>query len=271
MRHLLLLAALAPVGCSPTAPTTAAEPPAERKPVEQKPADPPADPDKPAPLPDPPKADPKSTHKKLLPDGQLILERKPDGTARVLVAAEVCQRNVPLEVFVCKARTKEHEAILRVDFDAQFIHAALVAAGAKVGKPVQFVNPTTQEEEYKPASGAKIAVSVHYVLNGKPVTRPAQDWVQDIRTEKPMAHDWVFAGSRFMKIPDRPAEPEYYCANNGEVIGISNFPDSMLDIPVEVSRDNESLAFRAWTDRIPAIKSKVWVILEAAAEKKDKK
>lgn len=220
------------------------------------------------PLPEPPKADPKSELTPLNKDKSLYLEKKPDGTRRVLVAAQVCLREGPLEVFLCKARTKEHEAIVRADMDAKFIHAALIAAGAKPGTPVQFVNPTTGKEEYKPASGAKVAVSVHYKKDGKLHTHAAQEWVQDIKTKKPMGHQWVFAGSRFVKIPDRPDDAEYYCANNGDVIGISNSVDSTLDLPVEVSRDDASLAFQANTEKIPPLGSKVWVILEPEAGKK---
>lgn len=220
------------------------------------------------PLPPAPKADPKSEHTALQKDNSLVLEKKPDGSRRVLVQAEVCLREGPLEVFVCKKQTKEHEAILRVAMDARFIHAALEAAGAKAGTPVQFVNPTTREPEYKPAAGAKVKVTLHYTKDGKPHTHPAQEWVTDLKTMKPMAHDWVFAGSRFVKNPDKPNDPPYYTANLGEVVGISNFPDSMLDLPVQVGSDDATLAFKANTDRIPPLLSKVWVILEPEPAKK---
>jgi len=230
------------------------------------------DPDKHAknaePLPPIPLADAKSQTKALLPDKTLYLETKPDGTKRILVVAEVCLRDGPLEVFLCKTNTKEHEAILRTAVNAQFIHAALVAIGAKPGSPVQFLNPKTDEAEYKPASGAKINVTIHYNRAGQLHTHAAQEWITDQKTKKPMTHQWVFAGSRFLKNPDNPSEPEYYTANSGEVISISNFVDSMLDLPVEVSRDNVDLNFTARTDKIPPLLSKVWVILEPIAEKK---
>lgn len=220
------------------------------------------------PLPEVPRADPKSELTPLNKEKTLYLEKKPDGSRRVLVAADVCLREGLLEVFLCKARTKEHEAILRADIDARYIHAALIAAGAKPGRPVQYVNPKTGEEEYKPATGAKINVLVHYKKDGKLHTHPAQEWVQDIQTKKPMTHHWVFAGSRFWKNPDDPNAPDYYLANNGEVISISNFPDSMLDIPVEITSDDSGLLFQAFTEKIPPLGSKVWVILEPEPEKK---
>ncbi|CAN5162361.1 hypothetical protein BH11PLA2_BH11PLA2_33250 [soil metagenome] len=220
------------------------------------------------PLPEAPKADPKSEHKALQPDKSLILETKPDGTKRVLVAAQVCLREGPLELFACKKKSKEHEAIVAIDLDAQFIHAALVAAGAKPGKPVQFVDPKTQESDYKPASGGKILVSVHYTQDGKAVTMKAQEWIQDMKTKKPMAHDWVFAGSRLVKNPEKPDSPPVYTANLGEIISISNFTDSMLELPVKSSNVNDDLLFGANTEKIPPLLTKVWIILEPEAEKK---
>ncbi len=221
------------------------------------------------PLPEAPKASAESTLKKLLPDQDFYLETLADGSKRVLFAAEVCLREGPLEVFVCKKGTKEHESILRIPLDARYLHAALIASGAKPGKPVQYVKPDTLEPDYKAASGATITVQVHYKLAGKLHTHAAQDWILDQKTKKPMTHQWVFAGSRFMKFPDAPAtDPEYYCANNGEVIGISNFPDSMLDLPVEVSKDDSALAFNANTEKIPPLGSKVWIIMNTDAVKK---
>ena len=217
---------------------------------------------KPEALPTVPQADPKSKLTPLNKQNTLYLEVLPDGKKRVLVATEVCLREGLLEVFLCKKNTKEHESILRVDLGAQFIHTALVAAGAKVGKPVQFIDDKG-EPNYKPASGQQIRVTVNYTLDGKPQSHTAQEWILDKKTKKPMAHQWVFAGSRFVKNPDAPpTEPVYYTANNGEVICLSNFVDSMLDLPVEISREEADLNFDALTAKIPPLGSQVWVILE---------
>jgi hypothetical protein len=261
-------------------PTVATRPTAKAAPAPEppQPPAPPARPSDPAelarnaePLPEVPKADPKSQVKELLPDRTLYLETLPDKSRRVLLATEVCLREGPLEVFLCKKGTKEHEAVLRTAVDARLIHAALIAAGARAGSPVQFIDPKTEKEDYKPASGTEIKVLVHYKKDGKLHTHPAQEWITDLKTKKPMAYQWVFAGSRFLNNPDRPDDPPYYTANNGEVIAISNFLDSMLDVPVPVSQDNASLNFVAATDKIPPLLSKVWVILDPVPEKGGKK
>jgi hypothetical protein len=272
---LLFVAACTPTEPDPVAPPTAATRPTAKPAPEPEPQPPPTAPFDPAelakhaePLPEVPKADPKSQVKELLPDKSLLLETLPDKSRRILLVAEVCLREGPLEVLLCKTNTKEHEAVIRTAVDARLIHAALIAAGAKAGSPVQFVNPKTGEEDYKPASGTEVKVSVHYKKGGKLHTHPAQEWITDLKTKKPMAHKWVFAGSRFLNHPDRPADPPYYTANNGEVISISNFLDAMLDVPVPVSQSNASLSFAAATEKIPPLLSKVWVILEPVAEKK---
>lgn len=222
-------------------------------------------------LPPRPEVSAKSKFKAFDNQDLLLMETAEDGSRRVMFVAEVCLRgNVMLEVFCCKKNTKEHEAILSVDLDARLIHAALLAAGAESGKPVQFVNPRTQEAEYKPASGQRIGVTVCYRQGDAVHTARAQDWIIDQQTKKAMAYDWVFAGSRFVKVPDRPTAPPIYTANSGEVISISNFLDSMLDVPVEVTQSNTDLHFRAARDKIPPLGSKVWVILTPLpdAEKK---
>lgn len=233
---------------------------------------PPPVPDQPGkdaqPLPDPPKADPASRHVENPQVKGLIIEVLNGKAARVLLATEVCLREGPLEVLLCKKNTKEHEAILRADVDAQRVHEALVFAGATAGRPAQFVDPKTGEAAFKPATGTAVKLSVHYKKDGKLHTHPAQEWVWDFKAKKPLPHDWVFAGSRLLKHPDRPNDPAYYTANSGDIVTIATFPDAMLDLPVEISKDDANLTYEAKTDRIPPLLSKVWLIFEPVPPKK---
>jgi hypothetical protein len=206
----------------------------------------------------PPEKDPPipAEYKPLNREKTIFFEKTADGKRRVHVWAEVCQRDVMLEVFLCRNETKEHEAILHANVDAREIHTALIAAGAKPGSTVKF------SPKYAPATGDVIKVSVTYYKDGKLLTKPAQSWVYNVNTKKEMEHDWVFAGSRLFKFPDEPERQPFYCANNGEVIAISNFPDSMLDLPVKSSKEEAELSFKAFTERIPPLRTKVLVTLE---------
>jgi hypothetical protein len=211
----------------------------------------------------PPEKDPPIPEgvKPLNKEKTVFFEKAADNTRRVHILAEVCLREGPLEVFLCKNATKEHEAILHADLDARDVHFALIAAGAKPGTTVKFV------PVYKPATGDPIKVSITYYKDGKLQTKPAQSWIQDVRTKKDMPHDWVFAGSRFFKDPGDSAAPPFYCANNGEVICIANFADSMMDLPVMSSKEAAELGYVANTERIPPLKTKVLVTLEPVKKK----
>ena len=219
---------------------------------------------KPEALPEFPKLDAKNTVTALNPDktifAELAGEEGKKKVIRVGLACEVCLREGPLEVFMCKKGTKEHESIVRIDADAKFIHLALKTAGGEPGTPTQFIDPKTEEPKWKAATGSKVNVSVHYTKGGKTFTHPAQDWIWDHKKKAAIPHNWVFAGSIVIKDPDNGRE--FYGANSGDIISISNFPYAMLEMPVEISKDDAQLTYEVKTDKVPPLMSKVWVILQ---------
>ena len=225
------------------------------------------------PLPDFPMTDAKNRQVPLHPDKKsVIAEVAGEGDAkkvvRVGVVAEVCLRQGPLEQLLCKKGTKEHEAIIRVDMDAEMVHLAVIAAGGKPGTPTGFVDPKTEEAKHTPATGSRVNVLVHYKKDGKLHTHPAQEWIWDVKRKAPIPHHWVFAGSMFIKDPNNPNAKPYYGANSGDIISISNFPYSTLEFPVPISKDEAQLNYEAKADRIPPLTSKVWLLFEVAPEKK---
>ena len=146
--------------------------------------------------------------------------------------------------------------------DAREVHAALLLTGAEPGSPVKFA------PRFKAPTGTRIKVSLTYRAKGKVKTAPASEWVMNKVDGKNLAYDWVFAGSRLFKDPENPAATPFYMANNGEVISLSNFPDSMMDLPVKSSKDAADLIFEANTAKIPPLRSPVLVTLEPVVEKK---
>jgi len=250
------VALVAVIGGAPPA-ATATQPKAEAKPEA---------------LPEYPLLDPKNKIVFLSPDKQLVAEVSGEGkdkkVVRVGIVAEVCLREGPLELFLCKKGTKEHEAPLRVDMDAELIHQAIIVAGGKEGTATQFIDPKTEEAKYTPATGSKVKVTIHYKLDGKLQTCPAQDWIWDIKKKAPIPHSWVFAGSKFIPNPNNPNAKPFYGANSGDIFSVSNFPYSTLEFPVEISKDDAQLSYEAKTDKIPPLASKVWVIVEVIPEKK---
>lgn len=203
-----------------------------------------------------PTADRPPEAKKVVVGTNVDLEVAATGR-RVLVYAEVCLRQGPLEQLLTRKHRKEHEAILAADADARKIHEALILAGAKEGEPVRWL------PKYQPASGTPIRVSLRYVgAQGKEKVVPARSWIKDIKTGKELASDWVFAGSRLVENALDKDAPKHYLANDGDVICVSNFESALLDLPVKSSKADVDRGYEAWTERIPPLGTKVVVILE---------
>jgi hypothetical protein len=172
----------------------------------------------------------------------------------VVVEGKVCLREGQLEMFACPRSTKEHESVVAVESKAYVIHAALLAVGAQVGQPVQFA------PEYTPASGTEVDVHVLWVdEKGKRRKARAQEWIRQVRTNKPMPYSWVFAGSGFWV--DEETGTKHYMAEDGDMICVSNFATATLDLPVASSQSNNGLMFDALTENIPALGTKVRLVL----------
>lgn len=195
---------------------------------------------------------------RLTKDGEVSIDKK---SKQVIVGGVVAFRKGVLEMFACVKNTKEHESVIAVNAKAYHVHTALLAVGAKPGKPVQY-DPT-----YKPASGPKIKVDVVWKnKDGKEQRRRAQDMIRNVRTQKPMKHDWVFAGSYFWT--DEETKKKYYQAEGGELICVSNFSTATMDLPIESSQSTGQLLFEAETENIPPLGTKVQLVLTPEIPKK---
>jgi hypothetical protein len=82
--------------------------------------------------------------------------------------------------------------------------------------------------------------------------------------------DWVFVGSGYYV--DERTGKKTYLAEGGDLICVSNFPDSMLDLAVKsTDKNDEGLLFEAWTERIPPRGTEVLMELVPRAEKTGRK
>ncbi|MCG8651453.1 MAG: YdjY domain-containing protein [Pirellulales bacterium] len=162
---------------------------------------------------------------------------------RVYVDGYVAMRDGPLEMFACPMGTKEHESVVGTLPQASEVHAALLAVGAKPGKPVRFL------PEFKPATGQRIRVWVCWLEGDKFHVTDARRWVQKTGTKQSMTSEWVFAGSGFWLDPSDGRK--YYRANSGDMICVSNFSTAMLDVNIASSAEADDLRFSPFTERIP--------------------
>ncbi len=164
----------------------------------------------------------------------------------VVVDGYIALRQGQLEMFACPAGTKEHESVVGVLAKAQDVHAGLLAAGAKPGKPVQW------EPEFKPPTGSEIEIhALWFDKDGQKKSIDARQWcVRWGKEKKPLDVNWVFAGSSFWKDPD--TGENRYQAEAGDLVCLSNFTTATMDVPIQSSQANSGLLFIANTDLIPA-------------------
>ncbi len=215
--------------------------------------------------------------KKLAPNYPVWLDI---ANKRVVMVGRVCKREVPLEMFACLRGTKEHESVVSVPTKAFFVHAALLAIGAKANHPVRF------DPKYEPASGSEIEITLIWEdSRGKRRQARAQDWVRDVsaiyrfldgvaanRVDdeldpadmvdywEPLRHPWVFGGSYFWT--DEFSKKQHYMAEDGDFICVSNFASAMLDLPIPSSDGNAALAYTGYAERIPPRGTPVTLILQ---------
>lgn len=176
---------------------------------------------------------------------------------RAVVGAEVVLDRGPIEVFACPTGTKEHEAIVATRATAQLVHVALLAIGLEPGHPVQF------DPEYAPAEGPAVDVRLRWKdADGAEREARAGDWIRNAETGKPLDVDFIFAGSVFWTDP--LDGKEYYQADGGDLICVSNFPTATLDIPIESSQSNDALLFEVFEGRVPPRGTPVEIILAPA-------
>ncbi len=172
----------------------------------------------------------------------------------VIVDGYVAQREAYLEMFACPAETKEHESIVGAIVKSHEVHAALLAVGAEAGQTVRF-QPT-----YAAATGPRVRVWVMWRdADGKVLTADARSWVRRTGTQDQLDKDWVFAGSTWWKDPEDGKE--YYQADSGELICVSNFGTAMMDLPIESSDSTGMLQFEAFKERIPPQGTPVRLVL----------
>lgn len=174
--------------------------------------------------------------------------------ARVYVDGYVAMRDGPLEMFACPAGSKEHESVVAVLPRSQEVHAALLAVGAASGTPVRF------RPRFLPPTGQRIRVWVCYRdERGKYQVVDGRDWVRRTGTEEAMETDWVFAGSSFWTDPSNGHE--YYRADGGDMICVSNFSSAMMDVPFDSSAESNQLMYSPFTERIPPPGTPVRLVL----------
>ncbi len=189
--------------------------------------------------------------KRLSQESLLWVDRKSN---RVYIDGYVAVNRGPLEMFACPIGTKEHESVVATVAQSSEVHAALLAVGAQVGTPARFA------EEFTPPTGQRIRIWVCWLdPDGNFQVIDARKWIQDSKSKESIEADWVFAGSGFFK--DEDDGREYYRADGGDMICVSNFSSAMLDLSIPSSADADALLYQPFTERMPERGTPVRLVL----------
>lgn len=180
---------------------------------------------------------------------------------RIEMDAEVVLREGPLEFVVCTRGTKEHESILATPARPSHLHAALLMLDLTPGKPAHWAESPEGKPVFVPPAGARLKLAFRYRdAEGTAVTAPANQWLLSMQTRKgvePM--EWVFVGSELLD------DGRYMADATGEVVSVSNFVGSVIDVPFESSDKNVLLEFAANAEAIPPVGTAVTVVIEPVA------
>jgi len=200
-----------------------------------------------------------------LPGMTLDLQRR-----QITLQAQVCLRQGLLELLVARTgAARDHESILHTEAMPSDIHAALLALGLAPGVPAHWVPLPDGDGQTVPPRGAELTITLHWTdADGQPRQCDAFDWLTQIRQDGSRTHDkrhWVFVGSQ--PLPDGA----YWADATGEVVCVSNFPSTLIDVPFQSTSDNSMLLYQANTDAIPPLGTEIQVVLEPVigAEKAD--
>jgi hypothetical protein len=176
----------------------------------------------------------------------------------VVVGGKIALDTGPIEVFACPAGTKDHEAIVASKSSAKLVHAGLLVIGLEPGHPASF-NPI-----FQPAEGPAVELRLRWKdAEGKDQERPARELIRDVATGEQLGIDWVFVGSHCWRNPEDGSQ--IYQADGGDMVCVSNFPEAMLDLPIESSPTNGELMFEAFEGRVPPSGTVVEMVLSKKA------
>jgi hypothetical protein len=171
----------------------------------------------------------------------------------LIIGARVVLRQGPLEHLVCLKGTKEHEAILATEAQPRQIHAGLLLTGAEPGHPVRFL------PKFEPPTGTAIAIELTWKSGDQTKRADARRWLKDEKNQKPLAENWVFAGSELFTDPI--TKKTVYAADEGDVITVANFGSAILDLPIASSASDADRVFSADPEHVPPLGTEVFLNL----------
>jgi hypothetical protein len=195
--------------------------------------------------------------------------------ATVELDADVCLDEGWLEQIACGPGTREHESLMVPRATPSQVHAALLAAGHRPGRPGRWERMEPLEGEaagrvrLAPPSGSRLRISVRVGAGDDAEDVPVAHWIRDhLGREKFPDEPWVFGGSHIEPTPEWMREdgagPEHYVADmTGSIIGLVTFGDEVIGFSRVLSDSAEFQApeWEADTEHIPPVGTPVVIVI----------
>ena len=170
---------------------------------------------------------------------------------RVVLRARVALRDGFLEHLLCRVNSKEHESIFATDAEPKLIHAALILAVGEPGTTVRY------RPEFQPPTGPPVEITAEWTEAGQTKTLDARQFVIGQRSHEPLATRWVFAGSE--TFTEQGTGRVLYAADAGDLFTVANFPNAILDLPINSPNSDAERDFVADPETTPP--KGTWVTL----------
>jgi hypothetical protein len=174
----------------------------------------------------------------------------------VTFPAEVCLREGMLELLVAYGELKNHESILRTTVAPSALHAGLLALGLMPGMPAEALSFPDGTNKIIAPRGQRLHLTVRWTdAEGNLQEADPSVWLHTVQPGTQVPNEWVFVGSQVMP------SGAYWADESGDVISISNFGSSLIDVPFESTNQDANLIYSADTPLIPPLGTPVEVII----------
>jgi hypothetical protein len=198
---------------------------------------------------------------KPFPGVTVLIDTRDASKSLVEIKAYTCLDAGWLEQVACMPGTREHESLMVVDAKPSQVHAAMMMADFKPGRPGRWTYENQKFGAIDPV-GENVAIRVRYQDDsGKVIEHPVGDWIRAPaavgkdgieKPAKPFPQEpWVFGGS--VIAPNTPEmEPgEHYVADmTGSLIGLVTFGDETIGFS-RVLSDQDAVQEPVWEANTP--------------------
>ena len=169
-----------------------------------------------------------------------------------------------LELLACKPGSREYESLFTVAALPSHVHLALLMLEVKSGSPL-WAQMKDQNRVVHLPTGGKVSVSIIYQKNGTELKVGANQWILNRESGKfPKSDIWLFTGS---KVIEHEGRKLYMADLNGTIISLVNFGDDLLARPTDRTDKTDDRMWRARTDQIPPVGTKLIIRLEPVTDR----